>query len=72
MEWFNLKKLNEIEGTEKYRVGVSNRFASLENLDAEFEVNNVCEAIRENIIISAKKGLDYSEAKKHQPRYDGE
>jgi hypothetical protein len=27
MERFNLKKLNEVEGKEKYRVEVSNRFA---------------------------------------------
>jgi hypothetical protein len=27
MERFNLKKLNEVEGKEKYRLEVSNRFA---------------------------------------------
>jgi hypothetical protein len=32
MEGFNLKKLNEVEGKEKYRVEVSNRFAALEDL----------------------------------------
>jgi hypothetical protein len=34
MERFNLKKLNDVEGKEKYRVEVSNRFASLDYLDA--------------------------------------
>jgi hypothetical protein len=34
MEGFNLKKLNEVEGKEKYRVEVSNGFAALEDLDA--------------------------------------
>jgi hypothetical protein len=29
MERFNLKKLNEVEGKEKYRVEVSSRFAEL-------------------------------------------
>jgi hypothetical protein len=33
-ERFNLKKLNEVEGKEQYRVEISNRFAALENLDA--------------------------------------
>jgi hypothetical protein len=33
MERFNLKKLNEVEGNEQYRVKISNRFAALENLD---------------------------------------
>jgi hypothetical protein len=31
MESFNLKKLNEVEGKERYHVGVSNRFAALED-----------------------------------------
>jgi hypothetical protein len=39
MDKFDLKKLNEAEGREKYRVGVSNRFAALEDLDAEVEIN---------------------------------
>jgi hypothetical protein len=29
MERFTLRKLNEVEGKEKYRVEVSNRFAAL-------------------------------------------
>jgi hypothetical protein len=32
MERFNLKKLNEVQGKEQYRVEVSNRFAALEHL----------------------------------------
>jgi uncharacterized metal-binding protein YceD (DUF177 family) len=35
MERFNLKKLNEVEGKEQQHVKISNRFAALENLDAE-------------------------------------
>jgi hypothetical protein len=31
MERFNLKKLNEVEGKEQYRVEISNRFRALEN-----------------------------------------
>jgi hypothetical protein len=33
MERFNLKKLNKVEGKEQYRVKISNRLASLENVD---------------------------------------
>jgi hypothetical protein len=40
MERFNLKKLNEVRGKEKNRVEVSNRFAALEDLDAEVENNS--------------------------------
>jgi hypothetical protein len=46
MERFNLKKLNEIEGNEKCHVEVSNRFATLEDLDAEVEINTIWETIR--------------------------
>jgi hypothetical protein len=49
MERFNLKKLNEVEGKEKYRVEVSNRLAALEDLDAEVEMNTIWETITENI-----------------------
>jgi hypothetical protein len=49
MERFSLKKLNEVEGKEKYRVEVSHRFAALEDLDAEVEINTIWETIRENI-----------------------
>jgi hypothetical protein len=38
MEMFNHKKLNEVEGKEKYHVKVSNRFAALENIDAGVEI----------------------------------
>jgi hypothetical protein len=33
MERVSLKKLNEVEGEEPYRVEISNRFTVLENLD---------------------------------------
>jgi hypothetical protein len=65
MERFNLKKLNEVEGKEQFRVEVSNRFAALEDLDAEEEINSPWETIRENIKISAEESLCYFELKKH-------
>jgi hypothetical protein len=38
MDRFNLKKLNEVEGKEQYRVEVSNGFAALEDLGTEVEI----------------------------------
>jgi hypothetical protein len=38
MKRFSLKKLNKVEGKEQYHVEVSNRFAALEDLDAEVEL----------------------------------
>jgi hypothetical protein len=41
MERFNLKKLNEVEGKEKYCVEVSNRFAALKDFNADDEINTI-------------------------------
>jgi hypothetical protein len=41
MEGYNLKKFKKIEGKKKYRVEVSIRFAVLEDLDAEAEINTI-------------------------------
>jgi hypothetical protein len=46
MERLNLKKLNQVEGKEEFRVAVSNRFAALEDLDTEVEINSAWETIR--------------------------
>jgi hypothetical protein len=72
MKRFHLKKLNEIVGKEKYHVEVSNRFAVLEDMDAEVEINTVWKMIRENINISAKGSLGYHELMKHKPWFDEE
>jgi hypothetical protein len=61
MERFRLKKLNEVEGKEQYRLKILNRFAVLENLDAEVDINGVVETVRENIKILAKESLGYYE-----------
>jgi hypothetical protein len=70
MERFNLKKFNEAEDKEKYRVKVSNRFAALEDLDPEVKINTIWETIRENIKISAKESLGYYELKQHKSWFD--
>jgi hypothetical protein len=70
MERLDLKKLNEVEGKEQYRVKISNRFAALVNLDAETDINRAWETIRENIKIYAKESLGYSELKKSKSWFD--
>jgi hypothetical protein len=67
MERFNLKKLNEVEGKERFCVETLNRFAALESLDAEVDINGAWESIRENIKISTKEILGSYELKKHKP-----
>jgi hypothetical protein len=39
MEIFSLKKLNEVKGKEQFNVEIPNRFAALEKLDAEVDIN---------------------------------
>jgi hypothetical protein len=70
MERFNLKKLNNLEGKEQFHIEVSNRFAALEDLDAEVEINNAWKTIRDNIQISAKEILSYFELKEHKSWFD--
>jgi hypothetical protein len=65
----NLKKLKEIEGKEKYRVEVSNRFGALEDSDAGLKII-IWETIRENKKISEKESLRYYELKQHKPWFD--
>jgi hypothetical protein len=66
MEWFNLTKLNEAGGKERYRIEVFDRFAALEDLDKEVDINSAWETIREDINISAKELLSYFKLKKHE------
>jgi hypothetical protein len=45
LERINLMKLNAVEGKEQYRVGITNRFAASENLDAEVDINRAWETV---------------------------
>ena len=47
-ERFNLRKLKELEVKEKYQIEITNRFAALENLNVDEDVNRVWENIKEN------------------------
>jgi hypothetical protein len=70
MERLNLKKLDEEEGKEQFRVEISNRFAAMQGLDAEVEINSAWKTIRGNIIISVKESLCYFEMKKHKSLFN--
>jgi hypothetical protein len=54
-ERFNLKKLNNAEGKQKYRAEVSNRFALLGDLDTKVEINSTWETFRDNIKFQPKR-----------------
>jgi hypothetical protein len=63
VERFNLKKLNEVEGKEKYRVeGLQHWKIWMLRLKLILSGKQL-----ENIKISAKESLGYYELKKHEP-----
>jgi uncharacterized FlaG/YvyC family protein len=67
VERFNVKKLNEEEVKEQYQVTIKNKFASLENLDDNGDINKAWETIREKIRISAKESIGLCESKSYKP-----
>ena len=71
-ERFNLRKLNELEVKEKYQIEITNRYAALENLDVDENVNRAWENIKQNIKTSAKESLGLHELKQHKPWFDTE
>jgi glycine betaine/choline ABC-type transport system substrate-binding protein len=71
-EKFNLRKLNEPEVKNKYQIEITNRFAALENLNTDEDINRAWETIKKNIKASAKESLGLHELKQHKPRFDQE
>jgi len=64
---FNLRKLNELEVRKQYQIEITNRFAALENLNGDEDVNRTWENIKENIKTSAEVSLGLQELKQHKP-----
>jgi len=56
-ERFNLMKPRELEVKEKYQIEITNRFAALENLNVDKDVNRVWKNIKENLKTAAKESL---------------
>jgi len=71
-ERFNLRKLNELEVRKQYQFEIANRFAALENLRDDEDINRAWENIKENIKGSAKEILTLQELKQHKPWLDEE
>jgi len=69
---FNLRKLNELEVRKEYQIEITNRFAALENLNDDEDVNRTRENIKENIKTSAKESLGLHELKQHKHWFDEE
>jgi hypothetical protein len=71
-EKFNLRKLNEPVVKNKYYIEITNRFAPLEILNTDEDVNRSWETIKENIKASVKESLGLHEIKQNKPWFDQE
>ena len=69
---FKLSKLNDLEVRKQYQIDITNRFAALENLNEDEDVNRTWENIKENIKTSAKESLGVHEWKQHKPWFHEE
>ena len=68
----NPRKQNELDVKKQYQIEISNRFADLENLSGNEDINRAWENIKENIKTSARKSLGLYELKQHKPWFDEE
>jgi len=69
---FNLRKPTELEVRKQYQIEITNRFAGLENLNDDEDVNKTWENIKENIQTSAKESLGLHELEQPKPWFDEE
>ena len=67
-----MRKLNESEVREQYQIEITNRFAALEKLKDDEDVNRTWENIKENIQTSTKESLGLNELKQNKPGFDDE
>ena len=69
---FNLRKFNEPEVREQYQIEITNRFAALENLNNDENINRTSENINEQIQTSVEESLGLHELKQNKPWSDEE
>jgi hypothetical protein len=58
---FNLRKLNDLEFKKHYQLEITNRFADLENISEDEDINRAWESIKESIKSSATGSLGMHE-----------
>ena len=72
VEWFNLEKLSELEFRKRHQIKISDKFAALENLIDNKDINRAWENIQENIKTSDNDSLGQYELKYHKTSFDEE
>jgi hypothetical protein len=68
-ERFSLKK-GDVK--ERYHITIRNKFATVENLEDNGDINRAWDSISENNKISAQESPGYCESKQHKPWFDEE
>jgi len=69
---FNLRKLNELDVRQHCQIKISNRLATLENLNDSEDINRDWENIIDNIKTSAKESRCLYKLKQHKQRFDND
>jgi len=69
---FMLRKLNEPEVREQCQIEITNRFAALENMNDDEDVNRTWENIKEDAQTSTEESLGVHELKRNKPLFDEE
>ena len=69
---FNPRKLNDLEVRKQYQIEITNRFAALENVSEDEDINRAWKSIKENIKTSATESLGMHEMKQHKPWFEEE
>jgi len=69
---FNLRKLNDLVVRKENQIEITNRFAALENVSEDEDINKAWESIKENIKTTATESLGMHEIKQHKPWFDEE
>jgi hypothetical protein len=66
-EILNLMKLDELEVRKRHQIEITKRFAALENIGKDGDINRAWEYIKENIKTSARESLGLHKSKQHKP-----
>jgi hypothetical protein len=67
---FTLRELNDLEVKKQYQMEITNRFAALEKVSEDEDINTAWENIKENIKTSGTESLGMHEIKQHKPWFD--
>jgi hypothetical protein len=62
----------DLQVRKQYQIEIINRFAALENVSGDEDINRAWERIKENIKTSATESLGMHEMKQHKPWFDEE